>query len=268
MSDDHKAVYTALYEAHTRGDPVALATIVSTQGAIPRHTGSKMLVREDGSIVGTVGGGGLEALVIQEALAALADGQPRLRSYTLNKLDEDPGVCGGTAQIFIEPITLAPTLLVVGAGHVGKAVGELGKWLGFRIILCDDRAEWCNATATPGLDEYIVCPPGEITQHSKISAQVYVVAVTRGVDVDIELLPPLLKTNTPYIGVIGSRRRWALTTQTLKEKYAVSAEQLQRIHSPIGLELQAETPKEIAISILAEIIALRRGATIPPSTTP
>ena len=141
MSDDHKAVYDALHQAQVANDPVALATIVSTQGSIPRHAGSKMLVREDGSTVGTIGGGTLESLVIEEALAALADGQTRLKSYQLNKIDEDPGVCGGTAQIFVEPITLAPTLAVVGVGHVGQAVAELGKWLGFRVIVCDDRAD-------------------------------------------------------------------------------------------------------------------------------
>jgi xanthine dehydrogenase accessory factor len=262
MSDDHKAVYDALHQAQTANDPVALATIVSTQGSIPRHAGSKMLVREDGSIVGTVGGGTLESLVIEEGLASLIDGQTRLKSYTLNKLDEDPGVCGGTAQIFIEPIALAPTLVVVGAGHVGKAVAELGKWLGFRIVVCDDRAELCDETVLPNMDEYVICPPGEMTQHIKINTQTYIVAVTRGVNVDTELLPPLLETNTPYIGVIGSRRRWSLTAQTLKDN-GIMDEQLARVRSPIGLELEAETPKEIAVSIIAEIIMLRRGAKPP-----
>lgn len=260
MSDDHKAVYDALHLAQESSEPVALATIVSTQGSIPRHAGSKMLIREDGSIAGTVGGGMLESLVIAEALNALADGQTRLKTYSLNNQEGDPGVCGGTAQIFIEPIALAPTLVVIGIGHVGKALAELGKWLGFRVVVCDDRSEFCNDTALPGMDEYVVCKPEELPKHAKINSQTYIAATTRGVNVDIDLLPPLLDTNAAYIGVIGSRRRWTLTAQTLTSEFGVSDDQISRVRSPVGLELQAETPKEIAVSILAEIIMLRRGA--------
>lgn len=265
MSDDHKAVYDALHKAQEAGDPVAMATVISTQGAVPRHAGSKMLVYEDGHFVGTVGGGTVESLTLQEALAALADGQTRIKSYTLNTLDGDPGVCGGTMQIFIEPIALNPTMLVIGMGHVGKAVAELGKWMGFRIIACDDRAELCSETAIPGMDAYVVCPPQDIPQQITINTQTYIVALTRGVVVDIDLLPPLLQTNAPYIGVIGSKRRWALTVKTLKEQHSFTDVQIARVRSPIGLELEAETPKEIAISIMAEIILLRRGAKMPTS---
>ena len=268
MSDDHKAVYDALHTAQTASDPVALATIVSTQGSIPRHAGSKMLVREDGSIVGTVGGGMLESLVVEEALASLADGQTRLKTYSLNNQEGDPGVCGGTAQIFIEPIALAPTLVVIGMGHVGKALAEMGKWLGFRIVACDDRQEFCNETSLPGMDEYVVCNPEEITEHVRINMQTYIAATTRGVSFDIDLLPSLIDTNAPYIGVIGSRRRWALTAKTLTSERGISDDQIARVRSPVGLELQAETPKEIAVSIMAEIIMLRRGADTPVHAPP
>jgi xanthine dehydrogenase accessory factor len=158
--------------------------------------------------------------------------------------------------------------VVVGTGHVGKAVAELGKWMGFRIIACDDRADLCNETVLPGMDGYVVCLPDEMTQHIKINTQTYIVALTRGVNVDTKLLPPLLETNTPYIGVIGSRRRWSLTLQTLKDEHGIMDEQLARVRSPIGLELEAETPKEIAVSIIAEIIMLRRGAKTPADTSP
>ncbi len=259
MADDHRVVYEAILEAHTKGEPAALATITATQGSVPRHAGSKMLVRVDGSSVGTVGGGGLEERVIQEALAATTDGKTRTLSYTLN--DGDPGICGGTAHVFVEPIGIAPVLLVVGVGHVGKALAELGKWAGYRVVVCDDYAEFCNPESLPGMDGYVVCEPGEIAEHIAINLHTYVAAATRGQDVDVDLIPALLATDARYIGVIGSRRRWALTIEAIRGKGDLSDEDITRIHSPVGLELGAETPKEIALSILAEIVMVQHGGT-------
>jgi xanthine dehydrogenase accessory factor len=262
VSEDNRDVYAALLSAQEKGEPVALATVVHAQGSVPRHEGSKMLVRADGTCIGTVGGGKMEALVIEAALAALADGQTRLSSYTLNDLQAgDPGICGGTVQVFIEPVGSAPTLLVVGGGHVGKALAELGKWMGFRVALSDDRPEYANATYAPGLDAYVVCKPSALPQHTSINAHTYVAAVTRGLPVDMDLIPALLATNAAYIGLIGSRRRWALTIKALRDERGLSEADLARVHAPIGLELNAETPKEIAVSIMAEITMLRRGGT-------
>lgn len=265
MVDDLKPVYEALSAAQAANEPVALATIVSTQGSMPRQAGSKMLVRADGSIVGTVGGGAMESLVIQEALLALSDGQTRLKPYNLNNLEDgDPGVCGGSAQVFIEPIMTSHTLLVIGGGHVGRALAELGKWLDYRVILSDDREAFCNADYLPGLDGYLVCKPGEVVAQATIDRQTYVAAVTRGVPIDVDLIPALLQTDAPYIGLIGSRRRWALTIKELKAQHGLTEAQLARVHAPIGLELNAETPKEIAVSIMSEIIMQRRGGTGEP----
>jgi xanthine dehydrogenase accessory factor len=263
--DDVRAVYEALLDAQSRGEAAALATVVSARGSMPRHEGSKMLVRADGSIVGTIGGGAMEGKVIEEALAAIADGKARLPTYTLNNLqDGDPGVCGGTAQIFIEPVAVSPMLLVIGGGHVGKALAELGKWSGYRVVLSDDRPEFCNPEYAPGLDDYVVCKPAEIVGAVNITSHTYIAAVTRGLPVDLKLIPALLDTPARYIGLIGSRRRWALTVKALREEIGLSETALARVHAPIGLELNAETPKEIAISILAEIIMLRRGGTGAP----
>ena len=264
MSED-RAVFQALVEVQSKGDPAALATVISVQGSVPRHEGSKMLVRADGSIVGTIGGGKLESIVIQEALAALRDGQPRLKSYTLNDISAgDPGVCGGTVQVFIEPVGLAPVLVVIGVGHVGKALAELGKWAGFRVIVSDDREDYCNPEYLPGMDGYVVCKPGKLPECIDITPHTYIAAVTRGLPVDVDLIPALLATEAAYIGLIGSRRRWALTVKALKDERGLSDEQLGRVFAPIGLELNAETPQEIAISILAQIIMVRRGGTGEP----
>ncbi len=257
-------VYRAVVEAQEKGLPAALATIIRTQGSMPRHVGSKMLVWPDGRIVGTVGGGALESRVIDEAKAAIADGQSRIRTYTLNSLDEgDPGICGGNADIFIEPLAIPPTLVVIGCGHVGKALAAMAKALNYRVVVSDDRPEFCNPTAIPGMDGYVVAPAAEAIQQMTLGPQTYIAAVTRGLNIDVEMIPALLKTAAPYIGIIGSRRRWALTVKALEER-GFTADQLTRIHVPIGLEINAETPEEIAISILAEIIMDRRGGTGQP----
>jgi len=260
MTGEDQAVYEALLAAQTAGEAAALATVVSVQGSVPRHAGSKMLVRADGSILGTVGGGAMEARVVGEALAAMRDGETRMPSYTLNDIAAgDAGVCGGTVQVFIEPVGVAPTLLVIGIGHVGKALAELGNWAGYRVVISDDRQEFCNPDYLPGMDGYVVCKPGEITQHTAVNARTYVAAVTRGLPVDIDLIPALLATDAAYIGVIGSRRRWAITVKQLQDERGLTHDQLRRVYAPIGLEINAETPQEIAVSILAQIILTRRG---------
>ena len=259
MNED-RAVLEALLAAHIAGEVVALSTVIGVQGSVPRHPGSKMLVRADGSIVGTVGGGRMEALVIQEAQRAIADGQTRTTSYSLNDLGAgDPGICGGTVQIFIEPSSVPPTLLVIGIGHVGRALAELGKWSGFRVIVSDDRVEFCNADYLPGMQGYVVCKPGEVARNVPIDTNTYVAAVTRGMPVDLDLIPSLIQSPARYIGLIGIQRRWALTARALQTERGLTPDQLLRIQAPIGLELNAETPQEIAVSIMAQIIMLRRG---------
>lgn len=265
MADDHRAVYQAAADAHQQGIPAALATIISTAGSMPRHAGTKMLIYEDGRIVGTVGGGAMESRVIDAAQAVIKSQTPQTESYALNNFAAgDPGICGGTATIFIEPLGVAPTLLVVGGGHVGKALAGLGKWMQFRVLLSDDRPDYCNADYAPGLDGYIVASPANLLDHVTINGLTYVAAVTRGLPVDMQLIPALLATDAAYIGLIGSRRRWAITAQKLREEKGLQEAQLRRIRAPIGLELEAESPREIALSIMAEIVMVRRGGTGQP----
>lgn len=254
-----KSLYKALSELEEQNELAALCTIVRSQGSTPRHTTSKMLVYPDGGILGTVGGGEIENRVIAEALAAMSEGRPRLLEYQMSDPSKgDPGVCGGQVEIFVEPIQPKPVLVVIGTGHVGKAVVHLAHWLGFYVVASDDRSEFCNAETTPGADAYYPVPMAELPEWMKITPWTYLVLTTRGVATDVPGLPALLETPAAYIGLIGSKRRWTMTQKQLIEA-GVAAEKLQRVHSPIGLELQAETPEEIAVSILAEIIALRNG---------
>ena len=254
-------LFDRLTEADRKGQPVALCTVIRAQGSVPRHAGSKMLVFEDGSIEGSIGGGELESRVIAEALEALADGQPRITPYSLsNPAEGDPGVCGGEVEVFVDPIGKKPTVVVFGGGHVGRAVVHLAHWLGFRTVVADDRAEFASVESAPEADEHIVCPLAELAQRVRIDAITYLVLTTRGVSVDVEGVPALLESPAAYIGIIGSRRRWETAAVELQGR-GVPRARLERIHSPMGLELNAETPEEIAVSILSEIILLRRGGT-------
>jgi len=253
-----KSIYQVLVELEANNQPAALCTIASSQGSTPRHVGSKMIVYQDGRIFGTVGGGELESRVLATALEAIQDGKPRLLSYNLADPQRgDPGVCGGQVEVFVEPILPKPTLVVVGAGHVGKAVAHLAHWLGFHVVVSDDRPELCSPESVPEADEFITGPLVELPQHISITSWTYLVLTTRNVTVDVPGLPALLETPAAYIGVIGSKRRWATTVEMLREA-EVAEEQLARVHSPMGLEIKAETPEEIAVSIMAEIIKERR----------
>jgi xanthine dehydrogenase accessory factor len=254
-------IYPALIEAQATGRPAALCTVVRARGSVPRHAGSKLLVYADGQLVGTVGGGEMESRVIAAARQSIQDGRPRLEHYDLvDPKQGDPGVCGGEMDIFIEPIKPDPTVLVIGGGHVGKAIVHLAKWLGFRVALSDDRPEFCNPDWAPGADEYLAAPIAALPGRFNFHAETYIVMPTRGVPIDLEGLPHLLDVPHAYLGVIGSRRRWATAVKTLVER-GVPEEKLRQAHSPMGLELNAETPEEIALSIMAEIIMRRRGGT-------
>lgn len=251
------SIHQALSEIEKNNGSAALCTVVKSEGSTPRHVGSKMLVYPDGKFIGTVGGGDLEHRVLDEAWMAIADGRPRLLSYTMSDPSRgDPGVCGGQVEVFVEPILPAPMIVVIGAGHVGKAVVHLAKWLGFRVAVSDDRPEFCTPESIPDADAYYPAPMEKLTEQLKVTRRTYLVVTSRGSGVDAAGLPSLLESSAAYIGVIGSKRRWATTVKALKEK-GVSEEKIARVHSPMGLELQAETPEEIAVSIMAEIMMLK-----------
>ena len=256
---DDVVLYELIRSAQQKGADLALATIVRTQGSVPRHAGSKMVVWPDGAFAGTVGGGMLESKVIEVAQTVIGTGHPEFLTYRMTDMESgDVGICGGVVEVFVEPILPAQTVLVIGCGHVGKEVAELAKWLGYRVLVSDDRAELCTPEQIPGMDGYYPVASHELAEHVKITSQTYVAAMTRGQIVDIELLPPLVVSPARYIGLIGSKRRWALTAAALREQ-GISEAQLSRVCAPVGLELQAETPREIAVSVMAEIIMIQRG---------
>ncbi|MEW5871775.1 MAG: XdhC family protein [Chloroflexota bacterium] len=257
--NESPSVYQALAALEQANQGGALCTIVRSRGSTPRHTSSKMLVYMDGTTLGSVGGGELENRVLAAALQAIVDGKPCLLEYNMSDPQRgDPGVCGGQVEVFVEPLQPKPTLVVIGAGHVGRAIAHLAHWLGFRVVVSDDRTELCTPQATPDGDLYLPVPMAELPAHLEITPWTYLVLTTRGVSVDVEGLPVLLDTRAAYIGVIGSQRRWA-TARKQMIAAGVPADKIERVRSPIGLELNAETPEEIAVSVMAEIIMLRQG---------
>lgn len=257
-------IYQALAELENNGESGALCTIIRSRGSTPRHEGSKMLVYEDGRFIGTVGGGEVESRVKSEALDAIKVGQPRLLSYDMvNPAEGDPGVCGGQLEVYVEPIIPNPTLVIIGGGHVGRAVAHLARWLNFRVVVSDDREEFCTPEANPDAQAFYPVKMSELPEHLKINSQTYLVLTTRGMKVDVEGLPALIDSPAAYLGLIGSKRRWAVTRKALLDM-GIPEEKLARVRSPIGLELNAETPEEIAVSIMGEIIMLRNGGTGSP----
>ncbi|HMD81920.1 MAG TPA: XdhC family protein [Anaerolineales bacterium] len=252
-----QSIYQALAEIEKNNESAALCTVVKSEGSTPRHTGSKMLVYPDGRFIGTVGGGELESRVINAAIESINNGKAQNLSYTMADPSRgDPGVCGGTVEVFVEPILPPAMIVVIGGGHVGKAVVHLAKWLGFRVAVSDDREEFSNPESVPGADAYYPVPMGKLREHLNVTRQTYLVITSRGSPIDVAGLPSLLDSEAAYIGVIGSKRRWLTTVKALKEK-GVSEEKIARVHSPMGIELNAETPEEIAVSIMAEILMLR-----------
>jgi xanthine dehydrogenase accessory factor len=255
------SVYETLAEMERNRKPGVLCTVILSKGSTPRGTGSKMIVFLDGTIVGTVGGGEIEGRVIKTALEALRDGKPKKMSYDLVDPDKgDPGICGGSVEVFVEPIFPRPQLVIVGGGHVGQAVAHLGKWLGFHVVITDDREEYSRPDVIPDADDWISCPMEELPERIDFSPGSVIILATRSMTIDVQGIPELIKVPSAYIGLISSRRRWKLTADELRQA-GVADEDIQRIHAPIGLDIGAETPEEIALSILGEVImVLREGS--------
>lgn len=253
-------VLAALTEALARGEAVALVTIVAAHGSTPQRVGARMLVHADGRTVGTIGGGCYEHDAFWKAREALSSRKARLVRYELSDdLAEESGlICGGRMDVFVEPIEPAPHLYILGAGHVGYQLGQIAPTVGFRLHVIDDRQKFANRERFPEAAEVIVHSLDTWVRGAEIPPAAYVVVLTRGHRQDFDVLRGLADREFRYVGLIGSRAKVARLTDALLEA-GVSPEWLKRLHAPIGFDIGAVAPEEIAVSILAELIAVRRG---------
>jgi len=252
-------IYEEIIRIKKEGEEAALATVISAGGSTPREEGAKMLVRADGSILGTIGGGGLEARIMKESAEVIRTGEPRHLSFRLTEKEELGALCGGDVEVFIEPIVSAPTLYIFGGGHIGLPLAKMAKLVGFRIVIIDDRPEFANPERFPEaqltlVEDYSLA----VFSKLKIDKSSYIVIVTHGHKGDEAVLEEALATKARYIGMIGSRAKVKTVFSHLLAK-GISQELLDKVHSPIGLAIHAETPEEIAASILAEIVKVRRS---------
>jgi xanthine dehydrogenase accessory factor len=238
----------------------ALATIVHTNGSIPSYESSRMLVRDDGSIAGTIGGGCVEAEVWAAAKEVMQKESPRKMVFSLNnEASYDNGlICGGTLEVFVEPILPQPMLYLFGGGHVSTAAAKAACAAGFAVGIVDDREAFANTQRFPMAQEVYVSYE-EAFKKITPNASTYLVIVTRGHKDDMNVLAWAVRTEARYIGMIGSKRK-VLSVYRALEKEGYRAEEFERVYAPMGLDIGALSPEEIAISIVAELIAVRRGA--------
>jgi xanthine dehydrogenase accessory factor len=256
----NREVFAAVADALARGEPAALVTIVATHGSTPQRVGAKMLVFDDGRIIGTIGGGCYENDAFGKARMAIADRRPRLLHYELSDdfAQETGLICGGQMDVYIEPIEPSPELYVIGAGHVGFHLARLAHEVGFRVHVVDDREKFANAERFPTAEEIAVDDIPAWIGRANLPSHAYVVIVTRGHTNDLEALRALAPHELRYLGLIGSRAKVARIFDALKGDKMPEAH-LAHVHAPIGLDIGAVTPQEIAVSILAELIAVKHG---------
>ena len=252
-------LYQEIVELRKKGSQGALATIVRHLGSTPRKDNAKMLIRDDGSSLGSVGGGCVEAEVWSKAQEVIRSGRAILVNYTMTEKDaENDGlICGGTVEIFIEPILSDPQLIIMGAGHLGQAIARLAGPLGFKVMVLDDRDSFASRERFPNADKLIVDSFDHGLDQLAIQQSSFILVVTRGHRHDQLATERATQTDACYIGLVGSRRKIKIIVEKLLEK-GVPPATLRRLYAPIGLDIGSETPEEIAISVMAELIAVRK----------
>ena len=249
-------IYEEILRLKKEGRSSAIATIVQCSGSSPQKEGAKMLIRDDGSILGSLGGGCIEAEIIRASRQAMKDGFPLTIPF---ELTEKHGglVCGGKVLVYIEPVIPDPHVIILGAGHVGKALSKVARFSGFRVTVVDDRQEYANRDNIPDAIDIVVTDFDDVFSKLAADRGTYLVIATRGHNHDLDALKAALKTEARYIGLLGSKRKKALLFKTLRDE-GFSQTDIDRVITPVGLPIGSVTPEEIAISIMAQIIKYRR----------
>lgn len=250
-------IYEEIVRLKKLGRASALATIVECRGSSPQKQGAKMLVRDDGTILGTLGGGCVEADVVRYGLMAMKDGQTRTIPFNLTE-QEGGLVCGGSVTVYVEPVLADPQLVILGAGHVGKALARCARFSGFQVTVVDDRPEYANRDSVPDARDVVVGDFSAIFSRVPADRGTCVVIATRGHNHDLDAARAALRTDAGYIGLLGSRRKKGVLMNALCDD-GFSREDIARVIIPVGLPIGSVTPEEIAVSIMAQIIQYRRA---------
>ncbi|HTS38175.1 MAG TPA: XdhC/CoxI family protein [Candidatus Solibacter sp.] len=254
-------IYEQIVQLRREGRRGAVATIVNVRGSIPSFKTAKMLVRDDGSIVGTIGGGCVEADVWQAAREVMESEKPRTLTFDLNQDPKyDTGlVCGGALEVFVEPVLPPALLYIFGAGHVAASLCQSAALAGFDVIVTDDRSSYATSERFPAAREVHALDFDKAMIKLDPNEASYIVIVTRGHRDDMRILRWAVQTRAKYVGMIGSKRKVIEIFKTLQNE-GLLAHLFERVHAPVGLDIGAITPEEIAVAITAELIAIRRHA--------
>ena len=251
----------SLLDALRGKEPFAQVTLIEITGSAPQETGARMMVRSDGSIEGTVGGGAVEFRLIKEAVEALQDGKPRLLAIDLSK---DVGMCcGGAVRAFVEPVQLATPLVIFGCGHVCRALAPVVVRLGFALTVVDDRPEWADAKAFPDGTQ-VVCDSLAAYCHKVESVErSFILVMTRSHSFDFQILHHFVDKNAAYLGIMASKSKALRFRTDLETEAGIASELLDRVAMPVGIKIGSRTPEEIAVSIAAQLVQERRQLTGP-----
>ncbi len=254
-------IYDQLNLLRDKNVPAALVTVIDTKGSTPRDTGAKMIVCGDGKVFGTIGGSAVEAMVIEEARECLKNNLAKKVWHDLDDREKaDTGmICGGKMEFFIEPVATSPHLYIFGGGHVALPLARFASMVGFSYTIVEDRQEFASNERFPDAKEIILAKSDEIEQKIEISASDFVAIVTRSHELDYHALKKVLKHDVKYIGLIASKVKKKQVFEQLKKEGFKEAD-INQIHSPIGLDIAAQTPEEIAISIVGELIQVKNSS--------
>ncbi len=252
-------IYEEVSRLKAEGKEAALVTLIASSGSTPRGEGAKMMVLADGTIKGTIGGGSVEREIVEVAKEVLRKGKPQRFKYELKKPDEGVGmICGGDMEVFIEPVLQTPMVFIFGAGHIAHSLSKMAGLAGFKVTVVDDRPGFATPERFPEAERTLTSDFAQSFKELKIGKGSFIVIVTYGHKNDQVVLEKALKTPAFYIGMIGSRTKNQAVYDNLKQK-GVTDEEINRVHAPIGLNIKAHTPAEIAVSILGEMIQVKRS---------
>jgi len=253
------SIYTKLFEIETKGENAALCVVIETHGSTPLKSGAKMIVRENASLVGTIGGGNLEKSVIEAALQVIKEGKPKV--FTHNLVKDHQMCCGGKVLIYIEPVSKVKNLYIFGAGHIGKQLAKLACDLNFKISLVDAREEMFSEFVVSGVDKQIVNHQ-EFLDRASFDENTFIVICTHLHELDREILAYCINKPNTYLGMIGSLRKVGITRKIFTEQKIANKELLDFVDMPMGYDIGGQRPEEIALGIMAKLVAVKNKKNI------